>query len=161
MAGSRKSTSAAGRGKAAAPAPGADAPQEMPESLNNLEMKGDRLKVFSLQTLLTNKRSRETREVARLGEVLLPWYEKTVTKPAEKLSGIAELWREHVPAAIVERSRLVGFLKGTLTVALDSATVRAELEGQLRGGLLRKLQAESRGALYRVKTQIESVPSVM
>jgi hypothetical protein len=160
MAGPGKNTKKAAARKGSSSAPGASAAPIGKESLNNLEMKGDRLKVFSLQTLLTNKKSRETREVARLGDVLLPWYEKTVTKPAEKLSGIAELWQEHVPAAIVERSRLIGFLKGTLTVALDSATVRAELEGQLRGGLLRKLQVESRGAVYRVKTQIESIPTI-
>jgi hypothetical protein len=118
-------------------------------------MEGDRLKVFSLQTLLTNKRNRETRDVARLGDVLLPWFEKTVAKPAEKLSGISELWEAHVPGPILSRTRLVGFHRGTLTVAVDSAPVRAELDAQLRGGLLRKLQAESRGTLYRVKTQIE------
>src|SRR5262249_53984467 len=109
-------------------------------TVNNLEMKGDRLKVFSLQTLLTNKKRRETRDAARLGDVLLPWYEQTVAKPAAKLEGIVELWQELVPAAIVKRSRLVGFHRGTLTVALDSATVRAELESQLRSGLLRKMQ---------------------
>jgi hypothetical protein len=118
-------------------------------------MKGDRLKVFSLQTLLTNKRNRETRDAARLGDVLLPWYEKTVAKPAEKLSGISELWEAHVPANLLSRTRLAGFHRGTLTVAVDSATVRAEIDAQLRGGLLRTLQTESRGAVYRVKTQIE------
>lgn len=160
MAGPGKNRKKAAERKGSSSAPGASSAPIGKESVNNLEMKGDRLKVFSLQTLLTNKKSRETREVARLGDVLLPWYEKTVAKPAEKLSGIAELWQEHVPAAIAEKSRLIGFLKGTLTVALDSATVRAELEGQLRGGLLRKLQVESRGAVYRVKTQIESIPTI-
>jgi hypothetical protein len=119
-------------------------------------MEGDRLKVYSLQTLLTNKRSRETRDVAKLGDVLIPWFEKTVSKPAEKLEGIAEVWQQHVPATLARRSRLLGFHRGTLTVALDSATVRAELETLLRSGLLRTLQAASRGALFRVKTSIDS-----
>src|SRR3954465_8829565 len=86
----------------------------------NLEMKGDRLKVFSLQTLLTNKKRKDTRDAARLGDVLIPWFEKTIAKPAEKLGGIADLWNEHVPPSLLQRSRLVGFSKGTLTVALDS-----------------------------------------
>ena len=123
--------------------------------LTNLEMKGDRLKVYSLHTLLTNKRRRDTRDIARLGDVLLPWYERTVAKPSEKLEGITELWQEHVPAGIVTRSRLVGFHRGTLTVALDSTTVRAELDMRLRGGLLRALQAASKGSLYRIKTCVE------
>lgn len=158
---------AAPRKKRTSPAPGAEsaAPAKKPAqgdtgaTLTNLEMEGDRLKVFSLQALLTNKRNRETRDVARLGDVLLPWYEKTVAKPAEKLSGISELWEAHVPAPILSKTRLVGFNRGTLTVAVDSAPVRAELDALLRGGLLRTLQTESRGALYRVKTQIEPPPS--
>jgi hypothetical protein len=124
-------------------------------SITNLEMDGDRLKVFSLHTLLTNKRRRETREAARLGDVLLPWYEQTVARPAAKLEGIAELWQQFVPAGIVRRSRLVGFYRGTLTVALDSATVRAELDARLRGGLLRSMQAASKGSLYRIKTCVQ------
>ena len=40
-------------------------------------------------------------------------------------------------------------------MALDSSTVRAELETRLRSGLLRVLQTESKGALFRVKTFVE------
>jgi Dna[CI] antecedent, DciA len=129
-------------------------------AISNLEMKGERLKVFSLQTLLTNKQRRETRDAARLGDVLIPWYESTVSKPAAKLEGIAELWQEHVPTTIAQRSRLVGFHRGTLTVSLDSTTVRAELDTQLRSGLLRTLQSASRGALYRVKCCVQAPISI-
>jgi hypothetical protein len=125
-------------------------------ALCNLEMKGDRLKVFSLQTLLTNKQKKETRDVARLGDVLLPWFESVVGKPTAKLEGIVELWQEHVPAAIVRRSRLIGFHRATLTVSLDSTTVRAELDTLLRSGLLRLLQTASKGSLYRVKCCVQA-----
>ena len=94
-------------------------------------MRGDQLKVFTLHTLLTNKKRKETRDAARLGDVLLPWFEKTVAKPAAKLEGIAEVWQSHVPDRVVSRSRLLGFHRGTLLVALDSTTVRAELDAQL------------------------------
>lgn len=133
-----------------------NAPADTTPPLTNLEMVGDRLKVFSLRTLLTNKRRRDTRDAARLGDVLLPWFEQSVAKPAAKLEGIAELWQQHVPAAIVERSRLVGFHRGTLTVAVDSTTVRSELDMRLRGGLLRTIQTASKGTLYRVKTCVEA-----
>jgi hypothetical protein len=123
-------------------------------SFANLEMDGDHLKVYSLHTLLTNKKRADTRDAARLGDVLLPWFEKTVAKPAEKLLGISELWQSLVPPKILACSRLLGFHRGTLSVALDSATVRAELDAALRAGLLRTLQTESRGALYRVKTSV-------
>jgi hypothetical protein len=117
--------------------------------------KGDRQKLISLRTLLTNKKRPETRDAAKLGDVLIPWFEKTIAKPAAKLEGIADLWQEHVSANILRRCRLIGFNRGILTVALDSATVRAELDAKLRGGLLRTLQTESKGALFKVKTCVE------
>ena len=135
----------------------ASAPENATQApVSNLETVGDRLKVFSLQKLLTNKRSKDSRDVARLGDVLLPWFEEVVSKPSEKLAGVSELWKTFVPPALLRRTRLVTFHRGTLTVALDSATVRAELDAQLRGGLLRKLQTESRGTLFRVKTCVAS-----
>ena len=124
-------------------------------TITNLETRGDQLKVFSLQTLLTNKKSKETRAAARLGDVLIPWFEKTIAKPAEKLDGISELWQSHVPAPLLDHSRLIGFHRGVLTVGLDSATVRAELDVRLRSGLLRTLQTASRGSLFRVKTCVQ------
>ncbi|MGN6368352.1 MAG: DUF721 domain-containing protein [Phycisphaerae bacterium] len=135
------------------PAARSNAPS--PENISNLEMRGDRLKVFSLQTLLTNKKSKETRETAKLGEVLLPWFEKMVEKPAEKMEGVLELWMELAPPNLKERARLVSFQRGTLTIAVESATVRAELDGQLRQGLLRKLQMGSKGAIFRIKTSVQ------
>lgn len=124
--------------------------------VTNLETKGDQLKVYSLHALLTNKRNPETRGAARLGDVLIPWFEKTIAKPAAKLEGIHDLWQEHIPARIVSRSRLLGFHRGTLTVSVESATARAELDSQLRGGLLTVLQKASRGALYRIKTCVQA-----
>jgi hypothetical protein len=118
-------------------------------------MVGDRLKIYSLQNLLTNKRSPETRDVARLGDVLLPWFERSVSRPGDKLDGVSDLWQKLVPRGLVDRSRLLGLHRGTLSVALDSAPVRAELDGLLRGGLLRELQVHSRGAVYRVKTSVQ------
>jgi hypothetical protein len=130
----------------------------VPADVVNLEMEGDRLKVFSLETLLTNKRNPETRSAARLGEVLLPWFEKVISRPAEKLEGVSELWQALVPANLHERSRLLGLAKGVLTVALDSATVRSELDARLRAGLLRQLQTGSKGAVFKVKTCVQAHP---
>ena len=130
-------------------------PKAPTTSADNLEMAGDRLKVYSLQTLLTNKRSPETRATARLGDVLLPWYEQVVAKPAEKLGPLIQLWQSLAPSNLVSRSRILGFSRGTLTVALDSSTVRAEMEACLRGGLLRHLQSSSRGTIFKVKTCVQ------
>jgi hypothetical protein len=125
-------------------------------ALANLEPIAERQKIISLHMLLTNKKRPETRDAARLGDVLLPWYERSVAKPTAKLEIVAGLWQEHVPPNILPHCRLAGFHRGTLSVTLDSAAVRVELETRLRSGLLRVLQNGSRGALFRVKTSIES-----
>lgn len=122
----------------------------------NLELLGDRLEVVSLQALLTNKKRPETRDAARLGDVLLPWYERTVAKPAQKMGRIAEVWQELVPANLAARCRLIGFDRGTLKVSMTSTTARSELESCLRSGLLRSLQTASKGALFRVKATVEA-----
>jgi hypothetical protein len=132
------------------------APAPTAAAVANLAPVSERQNIISLHMLLTNKKNPETRAVARLGDVLLPWFEKTVARPAARMQGMAELWQEHVPAKILPHCRLVGFHRGTMTVALDSTTVRAELDARLRSGLLRILQTSSRGALFRVKTCVES-----
>ena len=133
-------------------------PKKSSNDITNLEMRGDRLKVFSLQNLLTNKKSPETRATAKLGDVLIPWFEKTIAKPAKQLGPITELWQTLVPAPLQSRSRLLGLSRGILSVALDSATSRAELEAKLRSGLLRQLQAESRGTVFKIKTCVQPPP---
>jgi len=126
-----------------------------PAQVTNLEMQGDRLKIFSLHNLLTNKKSPETRATARLGDVLIPWFEKTVAKPAKQLGPITELWQTLVPPPLQPHSRLLGLSRGTLSVALDSAAARAELDARLRSGLLRQLQTESRGTIFKIKTCVQ------
>ena len=139
---------AAKRKNAASAAAGAHA--------HNLEMEGDRLKIYSLQTLLTNKKSPETRALAKLGDVLLPWYEKTVEKPAQKMGDVSDFWQSLAPPKWRDKCRLLGLHRGVLTIALDSAAMRAELDACLRGGLLRELQSRSKGAVYRVKTCVRN-----
>lgn len=151
MAAGRKQSphSAGGRGKGK--------PGGVSVVIANVEPVAGAREVYSLQRLLTNKANPRTRDAAKLGDVLLPWFEKVVAKPAEKLDGVTELWQALVPERMLKRSRLLGLNKGTLSVAVDSAPMRAELDGQLRGGMLRQLQTASRGTVYRVKTCVQAV----
>jgi hypothetical protein len=141
--------SAAGRGKAKR--------GSVSVAIANVEPVAGVREVYSLQRLLTNKANPRTRDAAKLGDVLLPWFEKVVAKPGEKLEGVTELWQALVPERMLKRTRLLGLNKGTLSVGVDSAPMRAELDGQLRGGMLRQLQTESRGAVYRVKTCVQAM----
>lgn len=125
-------------------------------SLANLETQGEKLKIYSLDHLLKNKRPRSARAPANLADILIPWFEKTIERPAAKLAGVTELWIAHAPKNLAPHTRLVSLIKGTLLVSADNAVVRAELDGALRRGLTKLLQIESRGLIYRVKTILEA-----
>lgn len=124
------------------------------EVAGNLDMDGDKLKIYSLANILQHKADHnpKSRKVSTLGEVLTPWFEKNVEKPAEKLGACVDVWIAHVPAKLAGGTRLVTFHRGTLTVAAESAIIRAELDAALRKGLLATLQTSSKGTIYRVKT---------
>lgn len=127
-----------------------------PAAAVNVAMVGDKVKVYSLQSLLTNKRNFKKREPSRLHEVLEPWFEKHVAKPGQKLAGVYDLWLQLLPPSIVENSRLITLTRGTLNVALPNAPARAQLDALLRQGLEQKLQLNSKGAIYRVKTSVDA-----
>lgn len=121
-------------------------------------MEGDRLKIYTLARVMTHKRGPARREIPLLSEILVPWFEKSVEKPNAKLEGCSQVWQEGVPAALLGRTRLIAFQRGTLTVAVDNTIVRAELDALLRQGLLKQLQAASKHTIFRVKTVIKGMP---
>ncbi len=127
-----------------------------PKNLTNLESNGEALKVYSLQNLLKNKRTSKLIPAINLCDVAKKLYEKEVAKPGKSLDGIIDLWLEYVPKELQDGCRLAGFQRGTLNVAVNSATLRAELEGLLRSGLLRTLQSASHGTIFRIKTSVQS-----
>jgi hypothetical protein len=144
----RPPSSAASRAKKAPP----------PDPIVNLEMIGDKVKVYSLQNLLRAKRSFKRVEPPLLGDILQPWFERQIQKPGEQLEGITDLWLQNVPEALADRTRLAGLSRGTLVVQVSSSPVRAELDSLLRQGLLRQLQTLSNGAIYRIKTIVDALP---
>jgi hypothetical protein len=145
------------RARSKTPAKPPAAPVAPPDP-TNLETAGRRLKVYSLESLFAAKRTFRRVAPAKLGDVLLPWYEKNVEKPAARLGGIVDLWLTHVPEPVARHSRLVSLQRGVLTVTLTHAPVRAQLESLLRQGLLRQLQASTKGAVLRVKTAVDAQP---
>jgi len=96
-----------------------------------------------------------------LCEVAAKLFEKEVAKPGKALDGVIDLWLEHVPKELQDSTRLVGFSRGTLSVAVTSSAMRAELDGLLRAGLLRTLQTASHGTIFRIKTSVQSsIPNI-
>jgi hypothetical protein len=111
-------------------------------------------RVVTLEGMLEHKRpkSRDT----SLASFLPDWFKKEVEKPAAKLGVAAEVWTAIAPPALRDSCSLIGFSKGTLTIAAPSALHRNQLDMNLRAGLLRQLQDASKGAVYKIKTLIQA-----
>lgn len=76
-------------------------------------------------------------------------FKREVAKPFQQLGDLAELWRELVPAALVERSRLIGLKSGVLHVEVDNPAAHFEIDRLLRGGLQKQLTQRHRGPAIR------------
>jgi len=76
-------------------------------------------------------------------------FKRDVAKPFKQMGDLAVLWRELVPAALVERSRLVGLSRGVLHVEVDNPAAHFEVDRLLRGGLQKQLIQSHRGAAFR------------
>ena len=74
-----------------------------------------------------------------------------------KLASLVELWRELVPAPLVEHTRLESLERGVLRVSCASSAVLFELDQQLRAGLQRELITRHSGpAVRRIQLLIGS-----
>jgi hypothetical protein len=147
-----------GTPRKSSPASRAKAPSKLlapPVPVVNVETIGKKIKVYSLENLLANKRNFKIREPAKLVDVLQPWYEKTIEKPGKKIGHLDELWLQLIPAAIAQHSKILSYSRSTLTVSVPSAPLRAQLETLLRQGTLKQLQALSKGSIFRVKTIVD------
>jgi hypothetical protein len=71
-----------------------------------------------------------------------------------KLGELIEIWERQVPAAIANRSTLIGIRAGVLNITIDSSSAAFELDRLLRSGLINALRSEYRGTLTRVKWKI-------
>lgn len=83
-------------------------------------------------------------------------FKRDVAKPYKQLGDLAELWATLVPAALVERSRLVGLSRGVLHVEVDSPAAHFEVDRLLRGGLQKQLIQGHRGQAFR-KVQVKVI----
>jgi hypothetical protein len=102
---------------------------------------------------LRKDRSLPTRDLS-LG-FMQEQFKREVAKPYRQLGGLAELWRELLPAHLVQRSKLVGLSRGVLHVEADSPAAHFAIDQHLRGGVMRELIARHRGpAIRRVQVRL-------
>lgn len=75
----------------------------------------------------------------------------TIAKRVKQLGKLAEVWDACVPENIREHTALEGFSRGVLTVMVDSAAYRFELETLLRSGLRETLGRQFGGPLNKIR----------
>lgn len=102
-----------------------------------------------LRTAWRNRQAPET--ISHVSEPMARFVHHTLERRVKQLSALAQVWDELVPEGIREHAALEGFRAGTLTVLVDSAPHRFELEMLLRSGLQKQLAAAFRGALSKVR----------
>ena len=72
-------------------------------------------------------------------------------KRVKQLGELAILWDEIIPENLRRHTALESFRQGVLTVTVDSASHRFELQTLLRSGVLQAMQQRFRGALNRIR----------
>ena len=70
-----------------------------------------------------------------LGPQLLEFFKKSVAKRQTRLAQLSECWCRLVPETLSDHCALEGFVRGTLTVLVDSSTHLYELKQLLLAGL--------------------------
>ena len=86
---------------------------------------------------------------APLGPQMIDFFQQSVRKRQAKFSQIAECWSKLVPVTLGEHCALESFVRGTLTVFVDSASHLYELKQLLLAGLQQQLLLACKGAGLR------------
>jgi hypothetical protein len=103
-----------------------------------------------LRNVWQNRQPR--RRIYPLSEPLTQLMKRRLARRVRQIGQLSVAWDECIPDFIREHTGLVKFSRGTLTVAVDSAPHRYQLQQLLDGGLLGAIRERfPSGALNRVK----------
>jgi predicted nucleic acid-binding Zn ribbon protein len=89
--------------------------------------------------------------IAHISQPLGMLTRHVLAKRVRQLSKLASAWDEVIPPSIRDHTALEGFNRGTLTVLVDSAPHRFQLQMLLDGGLLGELRRRFNGAIDKVR----------
>lgn len=96
--------------------------------------------------------NRQNRDgIAPLAEPLIHLMETHLAKRVRQIGALAAIWDECIPEYIREHTALVNFARGTLTVAVDSAAHRYQLQLRLRNGLQEAIRERFPGSVNRIR----------
>jgi hypothetical protein len=96
------------------------------------------------------QRRRDYRPIP-LSEPLHFFMKRRLARRVKQLSQLAIIWDEVIPDRIRSHTALETFSRGVLTVMVDTASVRFQLQTLLRGGLERAIRERFSGALNKIR----------
>lgn len=89
--------------------------------------------------------------ISPLSQPLHDLLKHTLSKRFRQLHQLAGVWDEVIPESIREHTAMEGLQRGVLTVVVDSAAHRFQLQTLLAGGLLKEIQARFSGVLQKIR----------
>ncbi len=89
--------------------------------------------------------------VAHLSGPLTVLMKRTLAKRVRQLGKLGEIWDEVIPESICRHAALESFNNGVLTVLVDSAPHRFELQTLLAGGATTEIRARFPGTIRKIR----------
>ena len=102
-----------------------------------------------LRTVWQQRQPRD--RTVHLSGPLATLMKRTLAKRVSQLSKLTQVWDEVIPDTISRHTALDSFNRGVLTVLVDSASHRFQLQTLLAGGLMKVIQNRFPGALNKVR----------
>ncbi len=102
-----------------------------------------------LRTVWQQRQQADT--VAPLSLPLANLMKRTLAKRVRQLARLAAVWEEVVPPQMADHTALQSYQRSILTVLVDSAPHRFQLQTLLAGGLLMEIRRRFSGPLDKVK----------
>ena len=88
---------------------------------------------------------------APVAQPLTMLMKRVLAKRVRQLGDIGTVWDDVLPRSIRDHTALESFNRGVLTVLVDSAAHRYQLQMLLNGGVEREIRARFKGALNKVR----------
>lgn len=82
---------------------------------------------------------------------------KTLARDGKRMGGVVDGWEACAPKALQECVRISGYARGVLSVVIDSAPARFELDRAMRGGLETQLRTVIGPGFVRLRATIGSM----
>ena len=89
--------------------------------------------------------------IAPLGQPLAFMMKHVLAKRVRQLGKLAGIWDSMIPDSIRDHTALEGLNRGVLTVMVDSASHRYQLQKLLTGGLMKVIRERFAGPLDKIR----------